>query len=768
MHIWLIVRAVAIALTIGAAPTPTPREFATPAPTTAPSSAVATLKAIPATAAVGAPITFSFIVFLSSSQPSIGGGFSIDFLDGTTQAIQPNQGVTHAFSAPGIYVVRLLRDGAPTNLQVSVMITPAAQHVTATALSWPDGQSQLSLAAGAQLPHPVAYVRVDGAGTVSLQWLVDGVPLTTATQTLREAGPARFDLVAPLPRKGSHAITLRVLAPAPSFGGPTPAPAISYVFTETPPTITFTSESPPELPSSLPQYQLVPTASPERFVADLVASEWPDSSGLAPYRTKQFVAAFSQGRMVAYVDRATGDAELFSDLANLPASGVDSAAALSVAQRLFKDPNIIPHDSSTYDTSEASLEANTESFDAPNANESAQAAGVLTFVSLRRYVGTARYPVFGIGSRALVAVDGSGRVKAFLRRWRTAKLAGAISRKISPSAIRPRITAQLSPFEPASTAINVEHIGIGYYDGGGSKLQPVVYYLSTIQHRTDGAHRPASDHYVGYVPFGAPVERIPMTLPRESGGVASSAGTAPIGDPTVAIYVIRNAESAWHENADEFWSGIAESPNAVQFTRREQLDAQPSFFLREMNKHVNGANISVMEGHGGWWTFATLGKDADVVDVHDIARGGYGAVSGGNLAYWIIHACEVIPSQSDAQKAVDGAQDAFSPWWPVFGGLREVLGYRTEMDLDDDVERSFGLDIGRGGIALSSWFNQIASAPIYQAQPVCESGNLNAQVTCGRGSAIVVAGHQDDAMLTDYLPLATRARKLVNYWMTDR
>lgn len=725
-----------------------------------------TLTASPPTAIVGAPILF---ILAGTAKPA--NGWSIDFQDGSgPQSITPNQPLPHAFAATGTYKVLVLLHREATTIFKTVTITPGPSHALGVSLSWPGGASTLSLTANEVVPAPVAVVQVDGAGPVILQWFVDGKAVATSTQTMRGAAVAQINLATALPRDGTHVVSMTLLAPQPAAVGLQVHPTISYAVASTPQNaISFPSEPDPVIPKSMLRYELEPSGSAEVLVAGLIATGWPGSTPLAPSRGSTMLAAFSRGRMVAYVDRKSGDAEVYSDLANAKTANLDRNAARAVAERIFADPRIIPRDGTSFAMSTSSLESGADSSDTKHPNGNGNAGGVLTYVSLRRSAGAGNFPVFGTGSRALVVVDGSGRVKGFLRRWRAVKATKSIASVLTDRDVRPTIVTALSPFIPSSTSIDVEHIGLGYYDADSSYLQPVVYYYATIRHRATQSNRSAADHFVGYVSIAAPDEQIPpAALSHEPGGT-SSIDTAPsASDPIVSLYVIHNAEVVWHNDADALWSGIASASTAGEFTRREEADAQPSFYLHDMNAHVNGANIADSEGHGGWWHFVTSGDPPDGFDIHDVSQPGYGSASGGKLAYWIIHSCEVIPSKWDLQQQSGDGNDAFGPWWRVFGGVRQVLGYRTEMYMDDDVERAFGEDVGRGGIALSSWFDQIAAAPIYQAQPHCDSAMLGAQVTCGRASAMVVDGHQDDAMLVDSGPLPGRAKKLVNYWMTDR
>jgi hypothetical protein len=156
----------------------------------------------------------------------------IDFGDGSPrQPIRNAVPVSHVYVAAGTYAANVYstNNRQLVGLTVTVQPKPSVQHVQSTSLSWPNGAGSLSLGSGSQVPRPVALVRVDAPGTVVLQWLLDGAPVTNATQSVSAAGVTTFTLYSALPQTGSHTISIRVLSPAPpAFGGPQPAAPITY------------------------------------------------------------------------------------------------------------------------------------------------------------------------------------------------------------------------------------------------------------------------------------------------------------------------------------------------------------------------------------------------------------------------------------------------------------------------------------------------------------------------------------------------------------
>jgi len=102
-------------------------------------------------------------------------------------------------------------------------------NVLGVSISWPDGTYSIGLDAGDRIPHPVALVHVDGPGRIIVQWQLDGNAFHTESGRAKKAGDIRFDLDAPLPRRGSHSISFVIISPPlPPLASPTPAPAIRY------------------------------------------------------------------------------------------------------------------------------------------------------------------------------------------------------------------------------------------------------------------------------------------------------------------------------------------------------------------------------------------------------------------------------------------------------------------------------------------------------------------------------------------------------------
>jgi hypothetical protein len=206
-------------------------------------------------------------------------------------------------------------------------------------------------------------------------------------------------------------------------------------------------------------------------------------------------------------------------------------------------------------------------------------------------------------------------------------------------------------------------------------------------------------------------------------------------DPTVGRYVVRNDDPNWVANANEFWNGLTAIPSlAPNFTNAQYYWAYPYEYTTSKNDFVNSVNVALTEAHGDWWLFTTLQNCCDVVDINTIP-GGYGTSAGGNLCFWAIHSCEVVPAPEDTANWPN-------PWWNIFKGLHAVVGYRTIMYIDDDVGYPFGYNLAIGIPFVSAWFSAVQGSSAYASGPrwYCHGANK----LMGRACAIVVCGHEND------------------------
>jgi len=456
--------------------------------------------------------------------------------------------------------------------------------------------------------------------------------------------------------------------------------------------------------------------------------------------------AYYKNRLVAFVNSKTGESKVFPALEKLkPGTGV-SERAKRVAAKVALESALFSKDG----TEAVPLEPVTLIGAKRRRGEDiSQPSEYLSYVRFQRRVDG--LPVFGPGTRLVIGVAADGSVCALTHRWWKTIPDGEKMVARPRSEIARSIIEQLTPSANVSN-VRVNKVEICYYDGGQSYLQPVYRFEATIEPRTSNQKsHAANSHVLGYLSIGTPREPLPtlgvQRLKPAGKPPTLAKGNVPQvssrrGDPTVARYIIQNDIDEWWISSCEFLNDLqlGGSMSGISFTDSQYYWAETRFYLSEKESFVNSVHIALSENHGNWWKL-WLDKNDDSANVfcNGIPPGGYGGGSGGSLAYWIIHSCEVVPSATDESTS-------FDCWWNVFNGLHAVVSYRTEMYIDDDVMGGFGFWIGLGASVVSAWLNEVVSNDSYQNNPMYHDDNRNIDEPMGRASAVVVCDHSDDTV----------------------
>jgi hypothetical protein len=549
----------------------------------------------------------------------------------------------------------------------------------------------------------------------------------------------------------------------------------------------------PEAPASLPLFKLSNQKPPTDFVQEALRLSAPEYKKLAPLAENQqltgkegripseIVGAFADGQLAAYVNLRTGDAEMYPSLTRqkpiaATAASETSERAASLAEKIFRRPDVLQQDATqvTFEKPRPLLGESARKGENSDSVKSSDSELYLTYVPVRRSIDN--HFVYGPGSRALLAVGNDGSVQGFVRRWKTAVASGQTRETRSRDQVAESIRAQFQ-YLARSAEVEILSVELAYYDGNRDYLQPVYRFTSRlrqIQSRTVTEPKPTNrrvddDFVVGYLPIGKQLESLPSLLAPTT----SNPNTPPRrptyskpepDDPTVGRYVVRNDDSNWVADANEFWSGLTTFFGSGLFTNSQYYWAYPFEFDTSEAAFVNTVNVALTEVHGDWWYFTTYQNWGDGVDITAIpASRGYGAANGGQLDYWIIHSCEVVPSPADAPCATDSRQ-WWTPWFRIFRGLHTVVGYRTIMWIDDDVGGPYGVSLRFGAPVVSAWFNATNSAAGYQGNPTYQAHCGNSP-PMGRPSTVSFCGRENDSVYnTAALPAASC---LVNYWQPN-
>ena len=155
-------------------------------------------------------------------------------------------------------------------------------------------------------------------------------------------------------------------------------------------------------------------------------------------------AAFEGNRLVAFVNPKTGESGVFPSLEALkPGHGL-SHRAEAASTRLAGDASLFPKDGTHAKAHPAvTLVGARHSPDGKRTPTSE----LLSFVRLGRNVG--EFPVFGPGTRAMIAVAEDGSIRAFSHRWRGARPTNDAV-KPRPAPRSPNPSAPSSPRSPST------------------------------------------------------------------------------------------------------------------------------------------------------------------------------------------------------------------------------------------------------------------------------------------------------------------------------
>ncbi len=522
----------------------------------------------------------------------------------------------------------------------------------------------------------------------------------------------------------------------------------------------------PRISEEMHVIKLAPVKAPEQYIHDVLKKAAPTAGRLEKMeKTPNVLVARHEDTVIAYADVKSGHYEVHPLFDKLKPTVIKKEEAAKVAQNHFSHEDIIPKDDTRFVVGPASplYSATFELNDAKGAGiEKLGSRGVyLQSISALRYVG--KYPVFGPGSKASISIGDKETIVGLSRQWKAGHIDRKIKTSLSPEQVAAAIKKQLEP-STAGGDVTVNTVDVGYYDGNQDFIQPVYRFTATIHRevaKTDPQQRSIDGHIIGYIPLEKGIEPVPdlTATPKDMPTEPTGEGVPPLprapvkeDDPTVGRYIVRQDNQCWTTNAVQFWNCLA-SPN---FTNAQYYWAYPYEYTTSKNNFVNSVNVALTEGHGDWWLFTTLKNCCDIVDINKIP-GGYGSSAGGNLRFWAIHSCEVVPVQIDTPNWAN-------PWWNIFKGLHAVVGYRTIMYICDGVGCPFGTNLRLGMPFVSSWLSAVHNSSAYASNPsaVCHDGKSHPM---GRASAIVVCGHENDNVYnTQVLAPATCLRA---FWYPD-
>jgi len=551
----------------------------------------------------------------------------------------------------------------------------------------------------------------------------------------------------------------------------------------------------PSIPPSLPLIKLTPQAPPEAFLRDTLGKLGVSPQAIQPLVraphlanlrvSEHLTGVVEQKQVRAYWHQQTGEAQIFPQFQKLrgerftPRTDPHLQQAVGLARQVFARTDILPHDATQFTIGQARPLVGATAQRAPNTNRVTESEHLLylTYVPVLRTV--SGHHVYGIGSRATLAMGNDGAIHGFLRKWKTGSMGGEVKETRNAAQVHEALTRMLEPMTH-NADVKVLAVEVAYYDSNEDSIVP-VYRVSVQVHPHPPAHMAASPklakaaYFVRYMAFGN--AQLPAQL--ESGTGPHPAQAARGGshirrlvepdDPTVGRYVVKDSSWGFVDEANGFWNGVS-FPfflGTPPFTDSQYYWADDWMYTSDEADFVNSVNVALTEAHGDWWSFTTESNCCEVVDLTTLpASQGYGAANHGHLAFWFIHSCEVVPSAADAPCATD-SRPWWTPWWNVFQGLHSVVGARTPMMFDSGtINFSTGLDMQLGTPVIWAWFNNLNSYESNAGNPTTgEAAHCGNFPPMDRPSTISVCGHENDSVF-DLDPLPA-AGCLINFWQPD-
>jgi hypothetical protein len=322
--------------------------------------------------------------------------------------------------------------------------------------------------------------------------------------------------------------------------------------------------------------------------------------------------------------------------------------------------------------------------------------------------------------------------------------------------------------------LTVDAVEACYYDSGVNHIQPVYWFSATRNLTTSGNGTQFNARISGYVAAGTntleplpdilapPPDAAPPSFPSNTNTNTSNLNLPQIiprrsrfpqlskRTPTVTVgrYVIQADAGGWLTSAQNFWPALTKyASGKANFISQGFYWAYPWLYTTNAASFANSVTLLLTEAHGNWHKFSTYQQEgSSVVNIEDIPSTGYGAGSGGRLKFWVLHSCEVIPSNTDYPA---DPYSSFDVWWSVFNGLHAVMGYRTEMWIDDGVTTPFGQAVGNGVSVVGAWMSAVLNDQTWYKPSkgnMYLDGNRGIQEPMGRASSVSVCGHTDDVV----------------------
>ncbi|KAK0509902.1 hypothetical protein JMJ35_007296 [Cladonia borealis] len=529
-------------------------------------------------------------------------------------------------------------------------------------------------------------------------------------------------------------------------------------------TTVFGDCSIPKFSDRLPFYTLAePVAFPTDILRDFLTSTYTSNDC---NETHQHGSSFfyDGDRLAALYDNSTGQTSLWPRLESLnPVENI--SIPFDHFSEYLNDSRIFPPDDTRITAA-----AGSTLFGSKNSSGSiSPPQAYLANLAINRTfnVRDREYAICGPGTKGFFGYGSDGNILSLTHRWQPAKQSEATLESISSDQVTKNILDQLSASNISHATVN--SVDFCFYDSGEKYIQPVYRFQVTGK----GPHGAAPFPFVGYISaVSKPLEPLPSLTP--SGAPSTTlepdvSGTSvPLQTPstpasnfthvpslrrrhqqstTVGVYPISNSGSIstlCDADVEVFLQGL----NDGKFTIAQNYWGEDFEYESEKNDFVNSVDLVYQCGHGNIHQFyADL--DESPVTMADIGSGGgYGPGAGGPLSYWLIKACDVIPTitQYTDKFGASAAHEAWDVWWDVFDGIHVIAGFSTEAWTNDGIEGPLAQAIELNAGVVMSWLNTVMASSLYQSLAPYPDPNWGTQ-KYGRPAAIFPCGHGDDTVL---------------------
>lgn len=472
----------------------------------------------------------------------------------------------------------------------------------------------------------------------------------------------------------------------------------------------------------------------------------------------QRILAEKSGVSRLHVDQATGHMSLqpnWAQVAQARPQLVNKEKAFQMAEEFVRKNELLAKDVST--TAPQHLVTLTRAD--VTEGKSATTSDVGQTVIFQRKI--AEKPVVGSGSVMVVDLGHQGQVVGFKRAWNALAEAGPQPQFKTEQEVYAEVDRQVKSRLHGDVSAKVAKLHLIYYGSDKEYVQPAYFF--SIQVDAPGVK--GKSFLTGVVaaaknaPEAIVMPPVPKVFPTETKAALDltppeSAGAA--GDPTVGRYVVRQDSNDWVDDANEFRQGLTDGHPSTfpAITFGDYYWDQPYLWTSSEDSFVDRWNVTLMEGHGNTWLFTTRSNCCDVVNLNSSGQPGYGDRSGDSMRFLILKGCSIIPGPPDRSNWPD-------PWWRVFKGLRQAVGFRTEMYIDDDISYGFAKNIASNHRVLDSWFAATNGSSSYQWERFW--GSWGDQIY-GYGTVVMIPGHEGDGIYsTGAAPAASSAGLTIWY-----